>query len=342
MIKPLYLIPIVPIAVLLVFIGFSANRPHSQHSPPAPVADATPIALDTPISQTLSQINLTQAPLAPMPQSLRGTDVDGSFHVDAAGNLIITEDIRRIFDYFLSTIGEEPLASSVMRLRQYISGQLPEPARAQAHTLLSQYLDYKQQLIMLERDYPQLASLEALRQRNRQVQALQARMFEPHVQEAFFALESEYNRFTLERMLIRQDPSLSDQAKGQAIDQLRASLPQSVQEAVVPQLHIELIEQTEALRTSGAGAEQIRQLRQQVVGAEATARLEQLDQQRAQWQQRLHDYLSEKQRIQSNKGLSELEQQRAIEQLAQERFDQHERLRLNAAEQLAAMNQNPQ
>ena len=32
-----------------------------------------------------------------MPASLSGTQVDGRFHLDSDGNLLITEDIRRIF-----------------------------------------------------------------------------------------------------------------------------------------------------------------------------------------------------------------------------------------------------
>src|SRR5690606_35982898 len=79
-------------------------------------------------------------PALQMPASLRGTEVDGVFQVDQAGNLLITEDLRRIFDYFLSSIGEESVQQSIARLRAYIGSQLEEPAASQALAILNQYL----------------------------------------------------------------------------------------------------------------------------------------------------------------------------------------------------------
>lgn len=52
------------------------------------------------------------AKVAPLPTSFRGTSVDGSFSVDASGNLLITRDIRNLFDYFLSAVGESPCSKA--------------------------------------------------------------------------------------------------------------------------------------------------------------------------------------------------------------------------------------
>lgn len=273
--------------------------------------------------------------VSPLPASFAGTQVDGRFEVDQAGNLLVSRDIRRIFDYFLSAIGEEPLAASIQRLQAYIRSQLQPPARDQALVLLEQYLDYKRQLVILEKDLPQLASLDAMRQREQAVQALRAGIFNQDVHQAFFAEEEAYNQFTLQRLAIRQDASLDDRQKAAALDQLRNSLPESLQQAIVPQLQNELHQQTLALQAQGASPQQIQQLRLQLVGAEATMRLEALDQQRQRWQQRLGDYRQEKSRIEANQGLNANDKQAAIERLAEEHFDQQERLRLEAAEQLA-------
>lgn len=276
------------------------------------------------------------APPLNLPPSFAGTEVDGGLHVDASGQLIIDEDIRRLFDYFLASLGEESLVTSVERLRSYIDSQLGEPARARAQTLLDQYLDYKRELVLLERDLPQLANLDALRQREAAVQALRARLFDAETHQAFFAQEEGYNRFTLERLAIAQDAGLDADAKGQAIDRLRAGLPPELQDAVLPQLQQELRQHTARLQAAGASAAQIRQMRQQLVGAEATTRLEALDDQRQSWQRRLDDYLAAKSHIQANQGLSASDRQAALEALAAERFDARERLRLEAAEQLTA------
>lgn len=332
--KLVFLLPLlfaVSLALMLYLQPPPAAERSAEAAIPAPQnapvsADNAPIPVQTTARQS-KDLNL--------PRSFVGTEVDGRLQVDAAGNLIINEDIRRLFDYFLASIGEDSLTTSVERLRTYIDGQLAEPARSRAQTLLDQYLDYKRELILLERDLPQLANLDALRQRESAVQALRARLFDAETHQAFFAREEGYNRFTLERMAIRHDPSLSDEAKGEAIDRLRASLPEELQDAVLPELQQELRQHTARLQAEGASAAQIRQMRQQLVGAEATARLETLDRQRQDWNKRVDDYLAAKARIQNNEGLSAGDRAAAIDALATEHFDERERMRLEAAEHLS-------
>ncbi|MBC9250600.1 lipase chaperone [Pseudomonas alcaligenes] len=325
-------------AIALTFYLDPLDRPDANAPAAASIAPAIAPTPDAPSAASASPVS-TGPNLAPgvqaLPPSFAGTEVDGQFALDAAGNLLISRDIRRIFDYFLSAIGEEPLRNSVKRLQDYIRSQLPEPAEGQALALLEQYLDYKRQLVQLERDLPQLANLDAVRQREQAVQTLRASIFNQETHQAFFAEEEAYNQFTLQRLAIRNDPALSPQQKAAALDQLRASLPESLQDAVVPQLQTELREQTAALQARGGDAAQLQQLRLQLVGAEATARLEALDRQRQQWQQRLSDYRQEKAQIEANSGLSADDRQAAIERLAGERFNDQERLRLSAAEQLA-------
>ena len=43
------------------------------------------------------------------PASWRGTVPDGALREDERGNLIVSEEVRRRFDYFLSALGEEEL-----------------------------------------------------------------------------------------------------------------------------------------------------------------------------------------------------------------------------------------
>ena len=307
---------------------------------PQPTAQPLPGQMTVPAAALLAPIEPTpaaaeSAALSSLPPSFAGTAVDGQFRLDDAGNLLISMDIRRIFDYFLSAYGEERIQTSIARLQAYIRSQLDEPAESQALALLEQYLDYKRHLIQLEKDLPQMASLESMRQREQAVQNLRASIFSPEAHQAFFAQEEAYNQFTLQRLAIRHDPALNEQQKAEAMDRLRATLPEDMQEMLVPQLQAELRQQTAALQAQGAAPEQIRQLRLQLVGAEATARLEALDQRRQQWQQRLDAYRQEKARIEANSGLSEEDRQAAIASLAEERFDERERLRLDAVEQLA-------
>ena len=210
--KALLLLPLLFAVCLASMLYLEPGHLPDRFNPPATSGETPPPAAPPALQQALP------APVTParkaaglgLPASFVGTEVDGRFRVDAAGNLIVSEDIRRIFDYFLASLGEESLDASVARLRGYIDGQLQEPARARAQALLDQYLAYKRELVLLERDLPQLASLDAMRQREAAVQALRARLFDSESHQAFFAREEGYNRFTLERLahqICRRKPS---------------------------------------------------------------------------------------------------------------------------------------
>ncbi|AVX13079.1 lipase secretion chaperone [Stutzerimonas stutzeri] len=322
---------LLPLAIALG-LGFFIARPESTVTPVAEAPASSPAANLT-AARPAQRTTTGAAPqvMAKLPASFKGTEVDGQFQLDAAGNLIIGPELRQLFDYFLSAIGEEPLKQSIERLRRHIAAQLPEPAQAQALAVLNQYLNYKRQLLDLEATYSRTTDISALRQRLSAVQALRARVLEPAVHQAFFAPDEAYDRFSLERLAIQADSALDSDAKGRAIDQLRAGLPGDLQELLVPQLQSELREQTVALQAQGANAQQIRQLRQQLVGSEAATRLEALDRQREQWQQRVAVYRQERQRIEATRGLDDVERRSAIEQLEAEQFDEGERLRLVAA-----------
>ena len=314
---------VVPLALLVSYAGFHhlGRSTGTPASPPRLEGVEPATATVSPAREAARPAASLEAVLASLPPSFRGTEVDGRFQLDAAGNLVVSEDVRQLFDYFLAAIGEEPLERSIQRLRDYIDASLVAPARDQAQALLDQYLDYKRQLAQLEQELPQL------------VQALRAQVFSPQAHQAFFAREEGFNRFSLERLAIRQNAALDDAGKAAAIDRLRAALPDELHEHVLPQLQQELRVQTEQLGPD-ATPEQVRQLRQQLVGAEATARLEALDAQRQQWRQRLNDYLAEKQRLEAHRGLSGTEREAALQRLIEERFDERERLRLDAAERL--------
>ncbi|MFV9657383.1 lipase secretion chaperone [Pseudomonas sp. NY15366] len=338
--KALFALPLLFAVCLALMLYLEPGHLPDRFSPAAVTTAVSPTSIDQGAASVVPAPEKASKKLA-LPSSFAGTQVDGSFRVDADGNLIVSEDIRRIFDYFLASIGEESLQASIGRLRDYIDSQLAEPARARAQALLDQYLAYKRELVLLERDLPQLASLDALRQREAAVQALRARLFDSETHQAFFAREEGYNRFTLERLAIQHDARMSAEEKGVAVDRLRASLPEEMQDMVLPQLQQELRHNTARLQAEGASAAQIRQMRQQLVGAEATTRLEALDSQREQWQKRLEDYLAAKAKIQATEGLSSSDKRAAIEALATERFDERERLRLDAAEQVAAASKKP-
>ena len=338
--KKLATLPLLALA-LAVAIGVSLYwlfpSDETQAHSPAPSAPATAKQQ----AATLAQASPPATPLAAealhrLPPSFAGTQVDGRLRADSQGRLIIEPDIRRVFDYFLASIGEEPIETSVNRLRRYIEAQLSQPARGQAYRLLGQYLDYKRQLLALEQAHTQQADIGAMRERLRAVKQLRAAIFDEQANVAFFALEEAADDFTLERLAIRLDPTLDAAAKGAAMDRLQNDLPPELRATLAPQLQSELRQQTRALQANGGTATDLRQLRQLLVGNAATTRLEKLDGARQQWRNRIAVYRQEKARIENSRGLSDADKRAAIARLAADRFDEHERQRLPAAEELLA------
>jgi lipase chaperone LimK len=276
--------------------------------------------------------------LESLPPSLAGTDVDGEFEVDAAGHLKITGSIRRIFEYFLSTLGEENLASIQARLKAYIRHKLKDPAAAEATQLLDQYLAYKQAL----KDIPQAggsaaATLDpqALRQQMQQVQALRQQFFTPEVVTAFFGDEEAYDRYSLDRLEVLQDKRLTAVQRAQRLAALEAQLPAPMREAMGAITKAQSLEALTAdWKQRGGSAAELRQIREKLVGPEAADRLEALDTENAAWDQRMNAWYAERAAILGNKSLSEADRQREVEQARASRFEAGERLRVESLERM--------
>src|SRR5690554_3224283 len=285
--KLIICLPLLTSALLLGWYLFSDGEASAPAAAPAVAAQDKRINTRATLPPPIAPARLT--PAVQEPTSLRGTEVDGELLVDARGNLVLTSQVPHLFDYFLSLIGDESSQQARQCIRDHLTAQLDQPARTQALDLLETYLDYQYQLVDLEARFPVAERLEDLLAREQAVQQLRARLFSREAHEAFFAGEEIYNNFTLERLTIQQDPSLSDREKGLAIEALRENLPEEMQQLLVPQIHNDLREQTLALRAAGADEGRIRQLRMGMLGPEATERLEELDRSRAEWRERVAD-----------------------------------------------------
>ena len=325
--KIIIYLPLLTSAILLGWYLFGGNN--ATPSDPVATHASAGDALSTPHAVPVLRARPASAPVPDsLPDSVRGTQVDGQLEVDSRGNLVLTSQVRHLFDYFLSLIGEEDAATSQQRIRAYLASQLQQPALDQAHALLNSYLDYQRQVAELESRLPVTETLDALLAREQAVQQLRASLFDRDAHEAFFAGEEIYNTFTLERLAIQQDEFLSGPQKAEAIEALRENLPEEMQQLLVPQIQNDLRDQTLALREAGADEHAIRELRMGMLGPQATERLEALDTSRAEWRQRIDAFNRERESILAEPGLAEHDRQAAVAALLQERFTETERLRI--------------
>ncbi|UAW98557.1 lipase secretion chaperone [Halopseudomonas nanhaiensis] len=313
-----------PLLGCILLLGWHLTRPAVE------VAELSP-ALQAPRS-TLQQVSTRPAATSAIPRqapaSLRGTEVDGTLQTDHRGHLLVTEQLRDLFEYYLATIGEVQSDQAVEMIRQQLAAQLNQPALTEAYELLDAYLEYKQRVAALEQDLPVVADLAALAEREEAVRRLRAELFDPLVHEALFGREEQYNQYHLERLAILHDSELDETGRALALEELRQRQPDALRDSLAVQLHQQLGERTRALQAEGAPPQAVRQLRLELVGPEATERLEQLDQERARWQQRLDQFAEERQAILADPGLADQDKQAAVSELLADRFDERERMRV--------------
>jgi len=274
-----------------------------------------------------------EAALPNPPASLAGTVPDGGLPLDAQGHLRIVPEVRRFFDYFLSTQGDEALDVIRARIVAAIEARVPPAAAKEAIDLLDRYLAYlvRAQAMSatgLDGGEDVQARLDTLWRVRREVLGDQ-------IAEAFFGEEEEIARLSLDRRRILKDKGLSEEERRRELDALDRQLPESARaardEAAAP---VRLWEDEQALRAKGATPDEIRALRESRFGREAANRLEDLDRERAEWQRRMDAYHEERRRILADSRLSEQERAAALQDLLQGSFTPPERIRLQALDNI--------
>jgi len=270
--------------------------------------------------------------------SLKGTQIDGLYPVDAQGHLVLADDIKHRFEYFLSLMGEFPLDAILQMVRDDIELNLQEPARAEALTLFNDYIAYKRNLVALENqldapaDY-EVDDIQRLRYQLQQLRNLRSQYLGDAVADAFFGFDDIYDDYMLNRIEITNNRQLSDSEKQAQLDALQQQLPAELNDMRAETARVsQAFHHVEELKAAGADDQAVFEYNSQQFGQEAALRLQQLEQTRAQWQARINDYLQHKSRIETDDSLTDDEKTAAIETLRQQQFDVTERKRLAAYE----------
>lgn len=286
----------------------------------------------------LDSIQPKSDPLLNLPNSLKLTQVDGLLEVDSDGNLIISAQVKNLFDYFLMTLGEENLDEILNRINAHLGNELEEPALSQAQNILAQYLDYKNNMVILNQSYNDQAGLLGgefeMLQRQLDMQArLRRESMEPEIVEAFFSFDETYDQWSLERLRIGADESLSLDEKKERLSQMEQDLPEEMRVLQEGQFQPQEFRQLQKTQTFSSEEEKY-SFYQQQYGDDAAQRLQLLDSNRQQWQARLDDYFEQKDAILSVEGLDQGDRDEAVRDLVEASFTDNEQRRLVALEDI--------
>ncbi len=262
-------------------------------------------------------------PHQPVP-SQQGTVADGSVR-SIQGVLRTDEGLRRLFDYYLASLGERSLVATRAALAEQLARTL-DPAQTQsALALFDRYLGYRRALGTLSApDKSAAGQLAAMRR-------LRKNYFSDAEAQGLFGNEDRYNDFTLALTALRADASLDAATRTQRIAELEAALPADLREARrAPLAHLALAAQEQALREQGGNEDELYRLRSQAVGQAGADRLADLDQRNEAWQNRIRDWHTEQARLNADPSLPPPEREAALAKYVSEHFDERERRRLAA------------
>ncbi|WP_309044673.1 lipase secretion chaperone [Marinobacter sediminicola] len=268
-----------------------------------------------------------------LPPSLEGTTEPGGWAItDRFGNLIPTGELRQLFEYYLSALGEEELSQLVARVRLTLS-VLEEPARGQALDILGRYLDYKLALSDLEAAYGEagVSGAGEMERRMLEIQALRRTWMKADTAEAFFADEEAIDRYQLEKRRIGGDGSLTAEQREEAFAEAEMALPEPLRQARENTHKFARYEQ--ARETMANDPEALRAWRRQEFGDEAAQRLEALDAEQKDWNRRWQSYVEEREALKTS-GLAEPEKEESLSQLREKYFSETERIRAKALDSI--------
>lgn len=252
-------------------------------------------------------------------------------NISIVGNtLIVNEDLRRRFDYYLAGIDERPLAQLVTEIELDLESNLPVLAAIQAKHILHQYINFKRALSALKQDpLYQGRDVETIRRRQLAIHTLRAQFFDTDNDKALFGWEDTYNDDALARYTIAQDKMLTVQEKQRKLAELDAqAAPDIITLRQKPISYLALAKTVKQARMRGASDEVVFKIRAANAGEDVAIRLAVLDQKENAWHSRIVDFKREKLKILSDRRLNELERETAVKNLREAHFNEKEQKRL--------------
>ncbi|WP_151799600.1 lipase secretion chaperone [Acinetobacter nosocomialis] len=268
-------------------------------------------------------------------KSQQDTQVNCQLKIDSSQHLVVNNQTRDCFEYFITQYGESNLQQVKTHFEKFIQDQYLEPARPQIIDLWTRYLKYREQLAQIQPPQSKQQDQNYFQKIFSSIQDIRKRFFSASEIEGLFSTEDIYQNYTLDRMKILEDSSLSEIEKAKKLkerfEQLPADWQQNLQElSKLDDLHT----LTKQIKARNGSAEELRQMRTALVGAEATQRLETLDTQRNAWQQRVTGFLKQRDEV-LNSNMSDSAKNQAIQQLRQQQFSSsQEQLRLQTFEKV--------
>lgn len=313
-----------------VAVDPGATMSATQPAPSAP-GTASPSPTEPAATAGRDPVSKLPADVPDLPTSLQGTESDGSVTLDASGRLVPDLSLRRLFDHFLSSIGER----SIDQIRALLAARLDQittpDGKRQAQEVFERYLRY---LEAVDGSAARLQELP-LRERLAMLRDLRRQHLGNEMAGAFFGDEEAYQQFTLDTRELADDATLSADERAARQRELTAALPEAVRLPMLEQQRVESdLADAQAIETLASDADERHRLRVQRYGEEAAARMELLDRERAAWDARVAAYQAERTRV---AALDAARRQAALDEYLARNFNEAEQRRIRSLQDVGEL-----
>ena len=205
----------------------------------------------------------------PFVRSMLDTVPDGNLQglqagaTDASSGPLAYGELKRLFDYYLSAVGEQSIEGITVHLRGELERRLPPAQAKRAQRLLDLYIAFKRELLVLE-GKPELSgnAVQAIRARMLAMQDLRARYFSAEETQGMFGFDDAYDMDAVARLEVSQNPALNAEQKKQQLAALDTAMSPVLREAREASLVVVRVEQqAQELRAKGASEDDIYRMR---------------------------------------------------------------------------------
>lgn len=272
---------LVSIALLALSLLNSQATPVAVRSvaPAAPEPTAAEPRLDTNATELQPQspaaVVISAGPTLTPSGSLEGTEVDGAVKLDGTGRIVLDVDLRRLFDYLLARSGE----MSEEQLRVLSEQELAKRYPAQADALIGIFRRY----LLLRDRMSSITKSDSLAQDLAQLSALRREVLGPEMAAAFFADDEALAHFALARRQLQANVMSAEQRQAHEL---------ALVETLPAHLRADWEELMQQQAISAATEIGDVQAQEALLDPAARARLAQLAIERADFEQRVRNYLT--------------------------------------------------
>jgi len=267
-----------------------------------------------------------------LPTSMADIHIE-KFSYDENAQLIVNENIKHIFEFFLMATQEEGREQAIARLNEYIDMTLPSDAAKQALIIAQNYLSYKSSLetpdIPMSSDLGNEETLKKLKTALADKKSVRRLHLGEPVSEALFGHEERYDDFSLTRLEINANTALSDDEKDQHIAQAENDLPPAMAQKMRSKRQEENLQQKiEQLKAEGVNNQEIHSLRTEFYGQKVADRMAYLEDNSDAWREKVSQFYSEQDFISAQSDLNQDDKSQLISEAKNAIFTQKEQIKL--------------